>query len=441
MSDNCGTTTCEESTNVTRDFSSHPCFNVEAKSKFGRAHLPVAPRCNIQCNFCNRKFDCVNESRPGVTSTILTPEQAAAYFDLILEKKPGISVAGIAGPGDPFANPDETMETLRLVRQRHPESLLCVASNGVDILPYVDELARLEVSHLTLTMNAIDPKISSQVYAWVRKDKRVYRGVAAGEVMVAAQKEALKALKAAGIVVKINSIIIPGVNDHHIPEIAAYVAEMGADMQNCMPLIPTAGTPFEELPQPSGEMVARVRLHSGAKISQMTHCARCRADAIGLIDQKMSPEDLDLLSRAGQGQLEPDNTRPYVAAASIEGLLVNQHLGEAARFVIFQEDSSTESGFKFVEIRKAPVPGGGGERWKMLGDTLNDCRAILVNAAGPSPTLTLKRAGIQVIEMEGMIEDGLRHVFKKEALPAAARRKFSGCSSGSSCRGTGTGCG
>jgi len=149
----------------------------------------------------------------------------------------------------------------------------------------------------------------------------------------------------------------------------------------------------------------------------------------------------DLLSRAGQGQLEPDNSRPYVAAASIEGLLVNQHLGEAARFVVFQEDSATDSGFRFVEIRKAPIPGSGGERWKMLGETLSDCRAILVNAAGPSPTLVLKQAGIRVVEMEGMIEDGLRYIFKKEALPAAARRKFSGCSSGSSCRGTGTGCG
>ena len=28
--------------------------------------------------FCDRRFDCLNESRPGVTSTVLTPPQAAA---------------------------------------------------------------------------------------------------------------------------------------------------------------------------------------------------------------------------------------------------------------------------------------------------------------------------------------------------------------------------
>ena len=43
----------------------HPCFNKKSHRRFGRVHLPVAPRCNIQCKFCNRQFDCVNESRPA----------------------------------------------------------------------------------------------------------------------------------------------------------------------------------------------------------------------------------------------------------------------------------------------------------------------------------------------------------------------------------------
>ena len=39
-------------------------------------HVAVAPACNIQCNYCNRKYDCANESRPGVVSETLTPDQA-----------------------------------------------------------------------------------------------------------------------------------------------------------------------------------------------------------------------------------------------------------------------------------------------------------------------------------------------------------------------------
>ena len=64
----------------------------------------------------------MNESRPGVTSTVLTPQQALAYLSDVVAKRPEISVMGIAGPGDPFANPDETMETLRLVAETFPEN-------------------------------------------------------------------------------------------------------------------------------------------------------------------------------------------------------------------------------------------------------------------------------------------------------------------------------
>ncbi|MDR3252676.1 MAG: nitrogen fixation protein NifB, partial [Tannerella sp.] len=95
----------------------HPCFDADAKQKYARVHLPVAPKCNIQCNYCNRKYDCVNESRPGVSSAVLFPMQAVHYLKALSDKIPNISVIGIAGPGDPFANAEETMQTMRLVKK------------------------------------------------------------------------------------------------------------------------------------------------------------------------------------------------------------------------------------------------------------------------------------------------------------------------------------
>ena len=142
------------------DFHRHPCFNVKAKGQYGRVHLPVAPKCNIQCNYCNRRYDCVNESRPGVTSTLLSPDQALVYMGRVLEREPRISVAGIAGPGDPFANPDETLETMRLIRRHYPDTILCLSSNGMNVAPHVPELAEIGVSHVTITVNAVDPAIS-----------------------------------------------------------------------------------------------------------------------------------------------------------------------------------------------------------------------------------------------------------------------------------------
>ena len=45
-----------------RRISEHPCFSEKACHSFGRMHLAVAPKCNIQCKYCIRDFDCVNEA-------------------------------------------------------------------------------------------------------------------------------------------------------------------------------------------------------------------------------------------------------------------------------------------------------------------------------------------------------------------------------------------
>ena len=425
------------------DFTNHPCFSREAHNKYGRIHLPVAPRCNIQCNFCNRKFDCINESRPGVTSTILTPQQALAYLTDVVAKRPEISVVGIAGPGDPFANADETMETMRLVRKNFPNLMLCVATNGLNVLPYIDEMAFLKVSHVTVTITAVDPKIGAEIYAWIRDGKRPLRGEAAAATLLARQLEAVAELKARGITVKINSIINPGVNDEHIPEVAKIVKELGADIMNCMPLVPVEGAAFAELPQPDGLMTARVRLASGLHLPQMGHCARCRADAVGLINEKMTGEQIKTLDHYASMTINPaeDASRPYVAVATMEGALVNQHLGEAERFLVYEAHPEHAGLFQLAAMRKAPEPGGGDTRWTAIADLLSDCRALLVTAAGPSPVRILRDKGLRIIEMEGLIDEGLKAVFANQPIPATMKREFSGCSKGSSCKGTGTGCG
>ena len=270
---------------MSKQLDDHPCFNPAAHAVSERSHLPVAPRCNVQCNFCNRKFDCSNESRPGVTSRILTPKQAINYYKAVKKASGNLKVVGIAGPGDPFANPEETLETLRLVKDEDPDAILCVATNGLNILPHIDELARLQVSHVTITVNGVDPDIIQKVYAWGRHNKKVFRGRSMGELMHQTQMEAITALKSNGIIVKINSIMIPGVNDRHLEEIAQMVTSKGADMMNVMALIPVEGTAFGHLVEPDSMTVTAARFGCSKHLRQMAHCARCRADAVGRIGE------------------------------------------------------------------------------------------------------------------------------------------------------------
>ena len=162
----------------------HPCFNHDSAGKYARIHLPVAPDCNIQCNYCNRKCDCVNESRPGVTSAVLSPEEALRYLGRVKEKAPHLAVAGIAGPGDPFADPARTLKTLELIHEAYPDLIFCLSTNGLYLYDHIDRLAELGVSHVTLTVNAVDALIGAKIYAWVRHHKRVLRGIEAAQALL-----------------------------------------------------------------------------------------------------------------------------------------------------------------------------------------------------------------------------------------------------------------
>ncbi len=420
----------------------HPCFNRGVCGDVGRIHLPVAPKCNIQCNYCNRSYDCVNESRPGVTSAVLSPGQALAYVRRVFDQRNDITVIGIAGPGDPFANAEETLETFRLIRREFPQAILCLSTNGLGLEDeHIDELAELKVSHVTLTINAVDPEVSSKIYDWVRYRKKMYRGLEAGKLMIQRQFHALDRIKSSGMIAKINSIILPGINDQHIEDVAKAVKAFDADIMNCIPLLPTHDTPFEDLPEPDGAMKFRVRLQCGEHVNQMTHCARCRADAVGKLSEGMDDSQMALLQECAALPLNPEENRPCVAVASLEGALVNQHLGEAARFLIFQEDEATPSGFSYKEVRRAPHPGSKDERWKALAEELGDCRALLVSAAGDRPKNVLEKAGLRIVQMNGLIEEGLKAAFKGEDVPASMQAGFQGCSRGISCKGDGAGCG
>ena len=419
----------------------HPCFNRKAHRRFGRVHLPVAPRCNIQCKFCNRQFDCVNESRPGVTSAILSPAQAMVYLEQVLRQKPHIRVVGIAGPGDPFANAAETLETCRLVRQRCPEMMLCVATNGLNLAPYLDELAELKVSHVTVTVNAVDPQIGAQIYSWMRIGKRVLRAAEAAAILLERQLEAIRGLKARDILVKINSIIIPGINEEHIPEVARRMSELGVELFNCMPYYPNAGSAFEHLSEPDTHTVNAIRQAAGQHVRQMRHCTRCRSDAVGLLGEMPSRKLMATLKNCQHLEIRepngrPVSHRPYVAAASLEGVLVNQHLGEAFQVLIYGEKDGRVG---LIEARTTPEPGSAMGRWQELANILEDCRAILVSGVGPNPRKVLSDSGMEVIECEGVIEEAVKAVLAGESINHMAVRRPFACGSG--CGGNQMGCG
>lgn len=437
------TRTAEESTRPA-GFSHHPCFNQEARHSYARIHLPIAPRCNMQCNYCNRKYSCVNESRPGVTCAVLKPGQAIEYLRRFIEKVPNLSVVGIAGPGDPMACASETLETLRMVKTEFPQLTLCLATNGLNLLPYVADLTAIGLSHITLTVNAIEPTLAAQFYQWIEIDGVCASGTEAAEELWRRQQESIRAMAAAELAVKINTIYVPGINDQHIVQVAKTVSVLGATVLNIMPLLPTAGTLFGSIHEPDRKTLQNARALAAHYLPQMAHCARCRADAAGLLGEN-NAQHLQLLQNIASAP-EPDVTarsssqpiafelhlttspnRPYIAIASRNGVQIDQHLGEATSLRIYRVD---EHGASLVEIREISSEAEGSLRWLRIVDRLTDCSAVLVSGAGAMPRKILAHYGLIVGIVEGSVQETLQAMATGGDLSFMARQGFR-CNGGS----------
>jgi nitrogen fixation protein NifB len=411
----------------------HPCFDKTAAGKVARIHLPVAPKCNIQCKYCSRKYDCVNETRPGVTSAVLSPSQAVLYLEKVAARIP-LGVVGIAGPGDAFAAPEKTLETIRLSREKFPELVFCLSTNGLALPDHIDELASSGVTHVTITMNSLDPEVGQDIYSWARYNKRNYRGIDAARLLIDKQLESIMLLKEKGITVKINTILIPGVNENQIIPIARMAKQYGCDLQNIIPMIPVEGTVFENITEPSCIEVENLRSLAQAYMPQSRHCKRCRADAVGIIGEETDLAIKKLLFESSEEEPGFTGLRDKVAFVSREGLLINQHLGEAEEFHIY-EMNSTE--MVLAEPRQAPPKGGGNERWSSVADILGDCAYLLTGGAGQTPVERLGKSGLKVITIEGFAHDAAMRLFRGKEITHL--KKLSVCSAGSC--GSGDGCG
>lgn len=277
----------------------HPCYSTEAHKKYARIHLPVAPKCNIQCNYCNRRYDCSNESRPGVTSSVIMPEEALHKVISASHAFENLSVVGIAGPGDALANPEATFETFSLVRDYNPELKLCLSTNGLALPQHVDDIVRAGVGHVTVTLNTVDAEIGLKIYDSIGGKK----GLGAVQRLIGNQLLGIRMLAAENVIVKINSVLIPGVNDDHIKEVAAKAKELGAYIHNIIPLMSKKeyGTKFASLgiSEPDCAMIEKVQRGSlevmGDSDRVMKHCKRCRADAVGQLGGTVKVADLGLV--------------------------------------------------------------------------------------------------------------------------------------------------
>lgn len=426
-----------------QEISRHPCYSEEAHRFFARMHIPVAPACNIQCNYCNRKFDCVNESRPGVVSEVLTPQQAERKVKGVAGQLMQLSVVGIAGPGDPLANPERTFDTFARVKEHVPDVALCLSTNGLTLYRHTDQIVELGIRHVTITINAIDAEVGQQIYPWVFDEGVRYEGTAAAELLINRQLLGLKLLASKGILVKVNSVMIPGVNDQHLPEVSRRVKELGATLHNVTPLIIAPGSQYEKdgrkAPRPKElNHLQEILGRDGMKV--MRHCRQCRADAIGLLGQDRNQDfGLDTMEedpvvngearalfqveldakiaqrikakQARQG-LQSGGQTTRIAVATRGGDKVNQHFGHATEFMIYDTNGADVLLLGVRKIQaychgKADCNGDKNATLQEIMSILKDCRILLCSGIGDAPRASLNKIGVLPLVRKGDIQEAI----------------------------------
>ncbi|MDI3482234.1 MAG: nitrogen fixation protein NifB [Candidatus Methanomethylophilaceae archaeon] len=401
--------------------SRHPCYTEEAHKHFARMHLPVAPRCNIQCKYCNRKYDCCNETRPGVTSEILSPQEALERVRAVKERIPELSVVAIAGPGDPMAN-EETFETMQLVKEEFPDLTLCLSTNGLMLADNLERIEELGISFITVTINAVDPDVGKEIYEFVLHDGKRLEGREAAELLLQKQIAGIKGAVERGMLVKANIVLIPDINKEHIPEMVTKLKDLGVYIVNILPLIPVEGTAFSDQRAPTSKERKELQDLLDGEIKMMRHCKQCRADAIGLLGEDRQMEFQATACGATCGPVEPmaivePCESHTVAISTIDGVTIDGGLGNSRMFRIYelQNGKFTETGRTEVNIdMDAPLVGETHRRrLQAVADELTGHYAVIVTGAGDLARKIMSSRGVKVITAGGFVEDALNNI-KKE---------------------------
>jgi nitrogen fixation protein NifB len=398
----------------------HPCFSCAAHHKYARLHLPIAPKCNVQCNYCNRKFDCVNESRPGVTSELLDPDEALEKFLWVRQEIAALSVVGIAGPGEALANWEATRESLEKIRQADKQVIFCLSSNGLLLPKYAHELLELGVFHVTVTLNAVDSGIGARLYQYVNFDGQCYSGEEGASILLANQLEGIACLTGHGAVVKINIVMVKGINDRHIPLVVRRAKALGAQVTNIMPLLPAPGSNFENFPQTGMKELTFLRNQCELILPQMRHCKQCRADAVGLLGEDRSAEfrlrnrnDVQTMKTPAENTVSKAGQAYRIAVATRSARAVDLHFGHTELFHIYDGDGSS---FALIGQRAMTRYCAGKDdcfadethRNNSLS-VLGDCDAVLCLRIGYEAKERLKNLGIAAVESCDAVEDALKY--------------------------------
>jgi nitrogen fixation protein NifB len=197
---------------------------------FEELALPAVPSCNMMCNFCSRDCDCIlSGNNPEYLSKVMTPRQALNWAVATANKNKRVKVIKVSGPGEPLCN-FQTFEVLRRLNEQLPGHIYSVSTNGLLLDDKANELARLNVKIVNVSLNAVSPYTILKLYSRIIKGNEIIvNSLRMAGVLMESTIRGIRKCRQYGIKVKVNTVYFPGINDSDLMTIASKCKDLGVN--------------------------------------------------------------------------------------------------------------------------------------------------------------------------------------------------------------------
>ena len=202
------------------------------KDSYGREinylRLSITDRCNFRCRYCMPEEGIEKSPHEEVLSFEEIAKLVSAAASL------GVSKVRLTG-GEPTTRV-ELPELVRMLDEIDGIEEISMTTNGSSLAERAEELARAGLARVNVSLDAIDPE----------KFRKITRGGEVGPVL-----EGIRAAKEAGLTpVKLNAVVIKGVNDTEILPLVEYAVESGVVLRfiELMPMGEVAEEDMELVP-------------------------------------------------------------------------------------------------------------------------------------------------------------------------------------------------
>lgn len=390
-----------------RRISRNPCFN-NYDFHSSVLHLPVVSSNNV---IYNEQFSTA-EGRSGTGLRCLTPEEAFMQFKKIRGVSPGLTVAAIAGPGEPLTDFDAVRETFRLIKSSFPETILCISTNGLLLPIYASHLISIGLDCVCIHMDSMNPVIGDKLYHNIQYLGRQYTGVEAANILLQNQMAGVSYLRSFHIPVRMNIHTFGEVNTPDMEELLLFAKKTGCTYANVRA--------FREKNYENGmeayygDSLCGKRPDFENLMPQSYFCKACSPASFETLNMRMTEDITTPLGWIAMPK-EQEGVRCRIAVCSKTGVLTDEHFGHAETLYIYEYFNGR---IRFLETRTIDKYCTGNENGRENGNlyslmkAMEDCNGLICLRIGACPAEALKDRHIQVYTTYNLIEDGIREAIQ-----------------------------